>query len=64
MAVMRSRRGTIFAKVETTEGVDAVPTSANAMLVENPRVTFDPGLVQTNELTGSLDPRAPIVGGL
>lgn len=64
MAVLRSRRGAVLAKVETTEGTDAVPTTANAMLVENPRLTFDNQLVTTNEMTGSLDPRAPIVGGL
>lgn len=64
MAVLRSRRGAVLAKIETTEGVDAVPTTTNAMLVENPRITFDPGLVTTNEMTGSLDPEAPIVGGL
>lgn len=64
MAVMRSRRAAVMAKIEVTEGVDVVPTTANAMLVENPRVTFDPSLVTTNEVTGSLDPEAPIVGGL
>ncbi|MGE0715648.1 MAG: hypothetical protein AB7P02_09405 [Alphaproteobacteria bacterium] len=64
MAVMRTRRGTILAKIESTEGVDAAPAAGDAILAENLRLTFDPGLVTTNEMTGSLDPEAPIVGGL
>lgn len=61
---LRTRKGTLLAKVETTEGQDAVPTTTNAILVENLRVTPDQGAVNTNELTGSLDPRAPIPTGL
>ncbi len=64
MAVLRSRRGAVLAKIETTEGVDAAPTTTNAMLVENPRISFDASMVTTNEMTGSLDPRAPIPGGI
>lgn len=64
MATLRSRNGVILIKNETTSGTDAAPTTTNAILVENPRLSFDPGLIETNELTGSLDPRAPIPGGL
>lgn len=64
MAVLRSRRGALLSKVESTEGTDAAPSTTDAILVENPRITFDPSLVTTQELTGSLDPREPIVGGL
>jgi hypothetical protein len=61
---LRTRKGTLLAKVEPTAGTDAAPTTANAMLVENLRIVPDQSVVQTNELTGSLDPRAPIPTGL
>ncbi|BBK30311.1 hypothetical protein EDC65_2243 [Stella humosa] len=67
--VIRSRRGMLLFKVEDTltggEGVDALPIAADdAILVEAPQITFDQSLVTTTEMTGSLDPEAPIVGGL
>lgn len=64
MTVLRSRVGAVLAKIETTEGLDAAPAAADAVLPENVRLSFDPNLVETNEVTSSLDSRAPIVGGL
>lgn len=64
MTTLRSRRGVMLFKPETTPGSDAAPATTNAILVENPRLTFDQSLTETNEFSQSLDPRAPIVGGL
>ncbi len=61
---LRSRNGVVAFKLETTAGVDAAPATTDAMLVENLRITLDQQLVETNEMTGYLDPRAPIPGGI
>src|SRR5690606_29800308 len=46
-------------------GTDASPSAASdAVLVENPRWTPTASLVQTNEVTGSLDQLGSIVGGM
>lgn len=64
MPVLRSRVGAVLAKIESSEGVDAAPAVTDAILPENVRLSFDPSLIETNEMTPSLDSRAPIVGGL
>ncbi|KAA0572214.1 hypothetical protein FZ983_32100 [Azospirillum sp. B21] len=62
---LRSRNAALLAKIETTEGVDASPVAGtDAVLVENPQISFNPNTVQTNEVTGSLDGRGPITGGM
>ncbi len=65
MAALRSMNAALLAKIETTEGVDASPVAgSDAVLVENPQITFNPNMVQTKEVTGSLDSRGPIAGGM
>lgn len=55
---------TITCKQETTAGTDATPVvGTDAVLVEEPNKDDELQLLQTNEVTGSLDPRAPVVGG-
>jgi len=62
---LRSRNAALLFKLEAAEGVPETPSAAtDAVLVENPRVSFDPQNTQTREVTGSLDNRGPIVGGL
>jgi hypothetical protein len=60
----RMRNALVLAKTETTPGQDAAPTpSANAILVDDPRVTHDLISVDTNEVTGDLDVGASIPAG-
>ncbi|PWC86050.1 hypothetical protein TSH100_13830 [Azospirillum sp. TSH100] len=62
---LRTRNNALLAKIETTEGTDAGPVpGTDAVLVENPQISFNPNTVQTNESTGSLDGRGPITGGM
>lgn len=64
MSDYRTLNRTILAKVETTAGTDASPTvGSNAVLVEDPSPDDGLEILNTNEVTGSLDPRSPIVGG-
>lgn len=63
---LRTKNSLLLAKIETTTGVDAVPVAGtDAVLVEGtPKISFNPNVTQTNEAGGSLDPQAPIVGGI
>ncbi|MGF7178436.1 hypothetical protein [Azospirillum doebereinerae] len=62
---LRSKNAALLAKIETTEGTDAAPVAgSDAVLVENLQISFNPTIVQTNEVTGSLDSRGPIAGGM
>jgi hypothetical protein len=65
MAVLRAKNAVLLAKIEGTPGTEAAPSaSTDAVLVENPRLAPTVNLIQTNEVTGSLDPEGPIVGGM
>jgi hypothetical protein len=60
----RVRNALVLAKTETTPGQDAAPTpAANAILVDDPRITHDLISVETNEVTGDLDVGATIPAG-
>ena len=62
---LRTRNAVLLAKIEPTEGQDAAPSaSTDAVLVENPQINFNPNLIETDEVTGSLDGAGPIVGGM
>lgn len=62
---IRTRNSAVLFKIESSEGVDAAPVAGtDAVLVENPTFSFNPNTVQTNEVTGSLDNRGPIAGGM
>ena len=62
---LRWRNAALTAKIESSEGVFSAPDpSTDGVLVENPAVTFDPQNVETDEVTGSLDGRGPLVGGM
>ena len=64
---LRVRNAVVLVKPESTPGVDAAPVAGtDAVLVEvtgNP-FSFDPNVIQTNEVTGSLDGRGAIIGGM
>lgn len=61
---LRIKNSVLLAKVEVTEGTDVSPTGTDAILVENLRVTPSANLINTDEVTGSLDGAGPIVGGM
>lgn len=64
---LRTRNAAVTFKIESTEGVEAAPSaSTDGVLVEisGSPISYSPQTTQTNEVTGSLDPRAPIVGGI
>ena len=64
MSDFQTRNRLVTAKIETTTGTDAAPTPAlDAILVEEPRGNPNMEMEQTDEVTGSLDQSAPIVGG-
>ena len=65
MAALRSRNAVVLYKEEVTEGVDPTPAAGtDAVLVEDVSLDFNPTIVQTNEVTGSVDSRGPITGGI
>ena len=65
MPSLRTRNAAVLAKIQAAEGVaESLSASADGILVENPQISFSPQNTDTNEVTGSLDSRGPIVGGL
>ena len=63
--VMRWRNAAFLTKPEVTEGVFLSPSaSTDAVLVENPTINYSPQNTETDEVTGSLDGRGPIPGGM
>lgn len=65
MPVIRSRNGAMLFVLESVPGTFQAPSpSTDAILVESPQISFDPQNVETNEVTGSLDGRGPLVGGM
>jgi len=68
MPTLLTRRAAVLFKIETgsaNEGVDQNPSPAtDGVLVEQPlRITFNPNVIDTTEVTPSLDSFDPIVGG-
>lgn len=64
MGDYRTLNRTILCKVESTPGTDATPVvGTDAVLGENPSTTPGIQALNTNEVTGALDTRAPIPGG-
>lgn len=64
---LRNRNAALLFKIESVEGTEQVPSnSADGVRVEvsGSPITYSPALTQTNEVSGSLDPQAPIVGGV
>lgn len=58
-----TRKGALLLKLETVESTDAVPDPAtDGILVENIRLTFNPNIIDTNEVSPSLDTFDQIVG--
>lgn len=66
MPTLISRRCVVLFKQEAVEGVGETPSpTTDAVLVEYPlRITFNPNIIDTTEVTASLDPFDPIVGGM
>lgn len=62
---LRTRNAALLAKIESSEGVAETPSgSADAILVEAPVFRHEINLVQTDEVTGSLDPFSDIPAGI
>ena len=65
MPFIRSRNAAMLMKLESVEGVfDAPDGATGGILVESPQIAFNPQNTETNEVTGSLDGRGPLVGGM
>lgn len=65
MPALRSRNGALLFAVEAVEGTaETLSESTDAVLIENPAIRFNPQNTETREMTGSLDNRGPIVGGM
>lgn len=61
---LRTRNAAVTCKIEGTPGTfDAPNTTTDGILVERPTIRYDVQETQTDEVTGSLDPEAPIIGG-
>jgi hypothetical protein len=63
MSQYRTQNQLLLVKLETTSGVDSSPALSDAILVENPASPAELQTVETNEVTGALDARAPIPAG-
>lgn len=64
MGYYANQNKTALAKVETTAGVDASPVVAtDAYAPESPVMRPDIQTIDTNEVTGSLDPKPSVAGG-
>lgn len=64
MSDYRTLNRTVLAKVESTPGTDSSPVvGTDAILVEAPDTQGNIEAIETDEVTGALDPRAPIPGG-
>jgi hypothetical protein len=63
MSQYRTLNQLLLVKVETTSGEDASPALSDAILIENPSAAAELQTIETNEVTGSLDSRAPIPAG-
>ncbi len=62
--IFRPRNSVVLAKIETTVGVDASPVASDAVLVTIPKISINPQIKQTEEVTGSLDGAGPIYTGM
>jgi hypothetical protein len=61
MSQYRTLNRAVWVKVESSSGEDAIPTAAdNGVLMENPNSNLNLNTFDTNEVTGSLDRKAPI----
>lgn len=67
MSGLRVRKGLLLAKIETTEGVDAIPSAGSDAIrieVSGSPINIDPSVVTPNEVRNSLDSSDPIIGGI
>lgn len=60
---LRTRNFALLAKIEATEGVDAAPVAADAILVEEVTSGAGTSFIESTEATGSIDAGAPAVIG-
>lgn len=63
MSQYRTLNQLLLVKLEVTSGTDSSPALSDAILIENPQSPADLQTIETNEVTGSLDARAPIPAG-
>lgn len=62
---MRNRNAAVLVKIEAAPGTFLAPSAAtDGVLVEAPNTGFNPQNIDTNEVTGSLDGRGPLIGGI
>lgn len=58
------KNGVLRIALQADRDTPVIPANTDSILVENVRIGIDPQLVNTDEMTGSLDPAAPIPGGM
>ncbi|MDX2221152.1 MAG: hypothetical protein SFV21_00295 [Rhodospirillaceae bacterium] len=62
---IRGRAAVVALKKQSAAGAWATPTAASdAILVAAPEISYDPTQIQTDEVSQSLDGRAPLIGGM
>lgn len=65
MAILRSRKAVLLAKIEEAEGVmESLSASSDAILVENLKLNINANIISTNEVSNSLDGFGDIIGGI
>lgn len=64
MPALRYRNAVAAFKIEAAEGVAETLAGSDAVLVEAPRITTSPNIMTPDEVTGSLDDRGDLVGGM
>lgn len=63
--VLRNRNSGVVAKIETSPGTFEEPSAdTDGILIEVPTISPNPQNTETAEVSGSLDSRSPIVGGM
>lgn len=60
----RMRNTALLVKIQGAAGSWSTPGVNDAVLVEDPSISWEPTMIQTNEVNPSLDSRAPLVGGI
>lgn len=65
MSALRSRNAALLAKIEAVEGdPETLNASSDGVLVSELQVNLTPQNEERGEVTGSLDDRGPLIGGL
>lgn len=63
--ILRTRNSLVLAKIESTVGTDASPVAgSDAVLTTIPKISFNPNIINTDNVTGAMDGAGPIYTGM